>query len=196
MKIKSDVELNCLTRKYPAYFTDFEETKHYFTTKSEFLKIEWLVSATSGISSLGLYKTKVDERYGLMACWLTYPFPRNYVIGWFDYPPDFLPDWEDGKSSVKGIYPNLLQRISVKLKWTLRDIKAMLCGCDESCYEINGLTRQCWKQNEHSLKHDRLMILSRLGKFLNNKNRPLLEKVRQEEMKKIYDSYDQSKDEK
>lgn len=162
--MKDQVVPNCLTRRYPSYFSGFEETKHHFTTKAEFLKIEWLVSATSGWGCYGLYKMRVGERHALVVARMGVKVPRYHVIGWFTFPPDFLNEWVPGQQQAPaGLSPSLARCLWVRLKWKAQDLKTKLFGRDKSC----GLTRRQWSQDEVSLRLARLSALRGLGNSLS-----------------------------
>lgn len=85
---------NKVKRRYPAFFSGFEETENEFTTEAEFWKIEWVREIASYPAFMGYFwepnydssKTMLISRSNGVKV------PRNYVVAYLDHPPDFLPE--------------------------------------------------------------------------------------------------------
>lgn len=94
-------EPNCVTRRYPAFFSGFEETKHPFTTQDDLWRIDWLRAVADHPKFQGFFKGTV----GLNGrCCLTAKVDRRgLIVGWLAYPPDFLPD--DYGGDRFGLFP-------------------------------------------------------------------------------------------
>ena len=88
-----------LTRRFPNYFTGFEETTHQVNNMEEMLAIDWVKNA-SEVDKFKRFSLSFHPAMGgfpaqnhLMA---EYEGGDVYfVIGRFDATPDFLPAWKD-----------------------------------------------------------------------------------------------------